>query len=136
MRRMRTAVAVAFLAAFTLAFGGCAVRGNLRITPVTTVELNIAHQLEQAESDYRWFFTSVGRAQELGVLTQAQVDGYIELGNRVKTSLETANRSWKRYHLYKEAILREQVLGLLKQISEDLLGLYARRAADLQGGVQ
>lgn len=115
-----------------LVLSACALRNNPNVSPLTKAELNVAYQLEQASLDYENFFIGVGKAKTAGILNDYDIQQFVDVGNNIKKTLETANGVWKKYQTYKDAALREQVIGLLTQINNDLLLLYTRRATLLR----
>lgn len=134
MRTKRIAIlAVAVIIILSI---GCAVRSKNapQIDPTTARDLNIAHQLEQNEKDYRAFFTGVGEARRMGILTDSQVEALNVFGRRWKTATENANREWKLYQETKSMEKYDRVQVFISEALRIYLDLISRKAAMLGGG--
>src|ERR1700756_6001011 len=93
----------------------CAVQHSKapQITPQTTFELNTSNQLQQFQNDYKKFFTDVGNAQRVGTLSMAQVGQLNIIGDKIKLSLESANRTFRAYMVTHDEPTRLQVVNLV-----------------------
>lgn len=117
---------------------GCAVQHAKapQIDAQTAVRLNLASQVDQANRDYKTFFTDVGLAERSGQLTAPDVAALNVSGNQLKGIIEKANALEKTYAQTYDAGLPAQIGALVIQATQIYTALYTQRAQLLAKGVK
>jgi len=108
---------------------GCAVQHAKapQIDTQTTLRLNLATQVDQANRDYKTFFADVGRGQRAGQLTASDVAVLNVAGGQLKGIIEKANALEKTYAANYDAALPAQIVALVSQAAQIYTGMYTQR---------
>lgn len=116
-----------------LTLSGCAVQHSQapQITAQTTLQLNLASQVQQANKDYATFFTDVGNAQRAGQMTAADVILLNVAGDKLKGLLEKANALERTYAQNSDATLPAQISALVVEAAQIYASMYGQRATML-----
>jgi hypothetical protein len=133
LRKIPAVLALPLLLALT----ACAVQHSKapQIDAATTARLNLASQVDQANRDYKTFFSDVGDAQRAGRLSAPNVATLNQGGTQLKAFIEKANALEKIYAKNYDAGIATQISALLLEAAQLYAGMYTQRAQMLvQGG--
>lgn len=111
---------------------GCAIR-NSNISTETQWQLNTVSQLTDLQANYITFFKDVGDAHRAGTLTDSDVKTLNAIGDRLKTSIEIANQSWKAYAAAPSGDKKTQIVNLILVAEQVLLELTTKKVQLTKG---
>ena len=120
------------LAASWLVFG-CAVQKSKapQISATVANELNFATLVENAQSDYRILFTTIGQLERAGALTPGQVAHLNTAGDAMRDALDEAGSLVKTYEATQSATTAAKIQMYLSQAAQAFAVLYAEKENDL-----
>ena len=117
---------VALLLLLLLALNGCAVQSAKapQIAPNTATALNIGENLKQLNSDYKQFFTDLGKSK---AFTPGQIASLNQIGNKFRVVLDNANRVFQTYQTTYDQSLVSQIQGYLFDAAQIYASLVTTR---------